>query len=602
MGGLVDALTGGAAGGHSALFWVWVYVGASVLEEAYWAVEPVLSVYLVDHSGYRIQRRVLERAAAAPLIQFEEGAFFDHLQRASAAIGERLVNLSRDVFGVCRYPISLLSLAIALAAVHPALLPLLVAGGLPSVWLNARAATAVYQAQRRHTTSDRIRSHLQRLLTSREAAAEVRLFGTVGPLLARWRRLRRERARDVLGAWRRRSALAGAGSFLAGVAYAAGLVLVTWLILQRRLSVGGYVTVAAGALWFQEMLGGLISGLRSLEEQSQFLGDLFDFWREARIEGSPQRHKDTKEVTKVRRGEENVGAAPSEPALPLPVGHGTPPRPQGPRGSGGEGKPRRGLAVEAEHLTFAYPGAAAPVLRDVSLCIAPGEKIAIVGENGAGKTTLVKVLIGFYQPDAGVVRLDGLPLVGDQAVAARRRIAAVFQDYATYQLTARENIGFGDLARRHDEAALLAAAERAGFAGFVRALPKGLDTYLGRQFGDTELSGGQWQRVALARAFFRNANLLVLDEATAALDPLAELALFERFAELVEGRSAIMISHRLGVARLADRVIVLREGRIVEEGRHADLVTRGGAYAALFEAQAQWYRSQPGTRPTAQQR
>jgi ATP-binding cassette subfamily B protein len=249
------------------------------------------------------------------------------------------------------------------------------------------------------------------------------------------------------------------------------------------------------------------------------------------------------------------------------------------------------MAVEADGLTFRYPGASRPVIRDVCLRIARGERIALVGENGAGKTTLVKLLIGLYQPDTGTVRLDGVPLGLGHAGQARRRIAAVFQDYATFQLTARENIGFGDLARMHDARALAEAAERAGIADVIARLAQGYDTYLGRQFGETELSGGQWQRLALARAFFRQADLLVLDEPTAALDPLAELALFERFAELVAGRTALMISHRLGVARLADRVLVLQGGMIVEEGHHDALVARGGVYAALFAAQAQWYRT-----------
>jgi ATP-binding cassette subfamily B protein len=183
------------------------------------------------------------------------------------------------------------------------------------------------------------------------------------------------------------------------------------------------------------------------------------------------------------------------------------------------------------------------------------------------------------------VRLDG-----GSAEPSRHRLAAVFQDYASFQLTARENIGFGDLARLHDGAALARAATRAGIGDLLAALPKGPDTCLGRQFGDTDLSGGQWQRVALARAFLRDADLLVLDEPTAALDPLAELALFERFAELVAGRTAVMISHRLGIARLADRVLVLQDGRVVETGSHAELVAADGVYARLFAAQAQWYR------------
>jgi ATP-binding cassette, subfamily B, bacterial len=188
------------------------------------------------------------------------------------------------------------------------------------------------------------------------------------------------------------------------------------------------------------------------------------------------------------------------------------------------------------------------------------------------------------------VRLDATLLGTAQAVGARRRIAAVFQDYATFQLTARESIGFGDLAGIADDARLKEAARGADIGDLIAGLPGGLDAYLGREFGETDLSGGQWQRIALARAFFRDADLLVLDEPTAALDPLAELAIFERFAELAAGRTAVMISHRLGAARVADRVIVLQEGVIVEEGHHDTLIAQGGVYAALFAAQAQWYR------------
>jgi ATP-binding cassette, subfamily B, bacterial len=290
--------------------------------------------------------------------------------------------------------------------------------------------------------------------------------------------------------------------------------------------------------------------VRSLEEESQFLGDLFDFWRAAGQEGESQREREREKV-----------------------GERTSP----------------GILVEAEHVSFGYPHGR-PVLQDVSLRIARGERIAIVGENGAGKTTLVKLLAGLYQPTDGVVRVDGVALGPDRAVEARRRVAAVFQDYAAFQLTARENIGFGDLARMDDDGALAAAAARADIAPLIAGLPEGFDAYLGREFGQTDISGGQWQRLALARAFFRDADLLVLDEPTAALDPLAELALFTRFAELVEGRTAIMISHRLGMARLADRVLVLAHGAIVEEGRHAQLLAAGGRYARMFEAQAQWYR------------
>jgi ABC-type multidrug transport system fused ATPase/permease subunit len=624
IGGAVNALIVGQSGGHSALFWIGVYIFASALEEFHWTVSPVLTNYLRDHGTYRLQQRVLERAAAAPLIQFEEGAFFAHLQRAMAGTGDRLMRVYGQITGSLTSFFMLASIAVALFAVQPFLAPLLVVGTIPSIWLQARVATAAYQAQRAHTTRDLLRAHLERLLTGREAAAEVRLFGSADHLLGQWRRLRRERTADVVGAERRRAWSGALGDTCAGAGYAAALALVAVLILHGQLSIGNYVTVVTGALWFEGTFGGMIAGVRSLEEESQFLGDLFDFWRAARegtslsdsLPGAGRENAVRSIVASlarrlgVRRNALGGSVASrhipvvASPEAQLPVGSVLARRKGGPFGDGhyppgrvlspraGERVRERGslgILVEAEHARFGYPDGR-PVLQDVSLRIGRGERIAIVGENGAGKTTLVKLLTGLYQPTGGVVRLDGVALGPDQAMEARRRVAAVFQDYAAFQLTARENVGFGDLARMGEDGALAAAAARADIATLIAGLPGGFDAYLGREFGQTDVSGGQWQRLALARAFFRDADLLVLDEPTAALDPLAELALFTRFAELVEGRTAIMISHRLGMARLADRVLVLAHGAIVEEGRHADLLAAGGRYARMFEAQAQWYR------------
>jgi len=551
-GGAVSALPGEPAGGHSVLFWLGVYIFARALEEFYWGLSPVVSAYLMDHGTFRMQDRVLERAAAAPLIQFEEGEFFAHLQRATAGTGERLIGVYNQLMQVSTEIIRVGAVAIALYVIQPLLVPLLVVGTIPSIWLQARVATALYQARRTHTVGDRIRLHLERLLTGRDAAAEVRLFGSAEYLIGRWRSLRAARSHDIVEAERRRAWSGALSGSCSGAAYAAALVLVTFLILRGKLSIGNYVTVAFGALWFEGMFAGLVNGVRALEEESQFLGDLFDFLRAARQETT---------LSDSPRAGERV------------------------RESGSPG-----ILVEADCVSFAYPGSVRPVLHDISLRIAPGERVAIVGENGAGKTTLVRLLAGLYQPDRGMVRLEGVPLTPDRAVEMRRRVAAVFQDYACFQLTARESIGFGDLERLWDDAALAAAAKQADIASLLARLPDGLDTYVGREFGETDLSGGQWQRLALARAFFRQADLLVLDEPTAALDPLAELALFRRFAELVQGHTAIMISHRLGMARLADRVIVLEHGAIVEEGTHAALIAAGGRYARMFEAQAQWYR------------
>ncbi|MGI8913085.1 MAG: ATP-binding cassette domain-containing protein [Chloroflexota bacterium] len=225
----------------------------------------------------------------------------------------------------------------------------------------------------------------------------------------------------------------------------------------------------------------------------------------------------------------------------------------------------------------------------MSFTIGAGEKVALVGENGAGKTTIVKLLLGLYQPDAGRILMDGVDLRAIDQPTLRAAMSAVFQQFVRYQLTFAENVGIGQPARLDDRPQLEAAVERAGASEILARLPDGYATLLGPDVGGVDLSGGQWQRVALARGFFREAQMLVPDEPTAALDPLAELAIFERFLELARNRTALLISHRLGMARLADRVLVLVHGQLVEAGPHDLLVQAGGEYAALFGVQARWY-------------
>jgi ATP-binding cassette subfamily B protein len=245
-----------------------------------------------------------------------------------------------------------------------------------------------------------------------------------------------------------------------------------------------------------------------------------------------------------------------------------------------------------EEVSFRYPGAETDMLRQVSFAIRPGERMALVGRNGAGKTTLVKLLCRFYDPTEGRILLDGVDLRDYDLDDLRRQIGVVFQDFVAYQLTAQENVGLGDVRRLEDLAAVQAAARQGGAAALIEALPKGYATRLGSQFGGVNLSGGQWQKIALSRAFMRDAQLLILDEPTAALDVQAEYDVYRRFSELTQDRMTVLVSHRFSTVRMADRIVYLEEGRLVEEGSHEQLLALDGGYAHLYGLQAELYRDE----------
>jgi ATP-binding cassette subfamily B protein len=254
--------------------------------------------------------------------------------------------------------------------------------------------------------------------------------------------------------------------------------------------------------------------------------------------------------------------------------------------------PKKALQGLAFHkVSFTYPGSCHEVLSEIDLTLAPGQVIALVGENGSGKTTLVKLLSRLYDPAAGKITLDGCDLRDFDLTAWRREISVIFQDYVRYYLTARDNIGFGNVESRPSMERIVAAARLSGADALISSMPQGYDTVLGHQFNKgEELSTGQWQKIALARSFLRDAHILVLDEPTCSLDPLAEEELFRQFRTMIAGRSAILISHRFTTVQLADYIYVLEQGKITEQGTHDRLIGRGGKYARLFDLQAQHYR------------
>ena len=489
--------------------------------------------------------RVLDVTGAIDLVAFESPGFFDRLQRAQIGSITRPLEMVNGLGTLATSVIALVGITIALVALQPLLVPFVLLGYAP-LWLaSTRNSRMLFQFVLEMTEDDRQRAYLQRVLSGREEAKEVRAFGLAPLLRRRYERLYEERiAKLRLVARKRlvRSLVAALGT--SGLTVAS-LGLLGYLYVDGHMSLSSVGAAVAALLQLGGRLRGIADGAGSLYESALFVDDYRSF-----LDLAPQ-----------RQVPETVGE-------PLPgFSH-----------------------LVAEGLTFTYPGSTEPAVLDVSMELRAGEVVALVGENGSGKTTLAKLLAHLYSPDAGHIWWDDLDTSTCDPTRVRGSVAVIFQDFVRYLLPAKENIGAGRHERFDDEAAIVAAARAAGADRFLSTFPNGYDTVLGKEFtGGRDLSVGQWQRVALARAFFRDAPFVILDEPTAALDPRAEYELFESIRSLFQGRSVLLISHRFSSVRSADRIYVLERGRLVEHGTHDELLVKDGIYAELFTLQASAY-------------
>jgi ATP-binding cassette subfamily B protein len=399
----------------------------------------------------------------------------------------------------------------------------------------------------RWTPQRRELDYLRLLGASAQSAKEVKIFGLGSYLAQRYDEVSERIYQENKAVAVKRAGLGSGLNLIATGGYYGAYAFVLASTLAGRLSIGTFTFLTGSFYRSRTYIERILSGLNDVSEQALFLSDLFEFFAmQPRIVS---------------------GTA----ALPAP-------RPI-----------RRGF--EFRKVSFAYPGASRPVLHEVNFCLEPEQKVALIGENGAGKTTLVKLLARLYDPTAGKVLLDGVDLREYSVEDLRKEIGVIFQDYMRYEMRAKENIGFGRIESLSDGDRIESAGLRSLAADVVRRLPNGYDQMLGRRFeGGVDLSGGEWQKFALARAYMRDAQLLILDEPTATLDARAEYEVFQRFAELTRGRMAVLISHRFSTVRMADRILVLADGQIQEQGTHAQLVALGGRYAELFELQAAGYR------------
>lgn len=490
---------------------------------------------------------IIRKAISLDLQFFENPIFYDTLQNARRQADTSALNIVNAMLQMMQQVITLISLVILLLRFSPWLAVIVFVSAIPSFFSQSQYAERAFRAVTRRAPEARLLNYLETLLTGNDTVKEIKLFGLGEPLLKRYQELfTRFYQEDRAIAEKRTFAGLGWG-MLSNLAYYGTYAWIVLRAVASLITLGDMTMFLALFRQSQGSIRSLLDSLNRLYESNLFLDNL---------------------ITYLKLEPELVAPA-NGVIAPAPIRHG----------------------IEFRNVSFRYPGSEKYVLRDINLHIRSGERIALVGLNGAGKTTLIKLLTRLYDPTDGQVLLDGKDLREYDLTSLHQRFGVIFQDFVRYQFTVQENIGFGQIEAVNDLERIKDAAYRGGASPIIENMPHGYDTVLGRRWEKgQELSGGQWQKIALARAFMREAEVLVLDEPTSALDAEAEYEVFKRFGELIGSRTAVLISHRFSTVRMADRIVVLSAGKILELGSHTELIRLDGAYARLFNLQAEGYR------------
>lgn len=531
---------------QDALFYVLLEGGLVIVQLAAQKGIAVCQSLLRVMLGHQVNTLILEKALQLSLPQFEDAEFYDKLTRARREASSRPLSLINRLFAVFQNTLSLITYVGLLLAFSPWAVLILGLAAIPSFIAETKFSGDAFRLFSWRAPEAREQNYLELLIAREDYVKEVQLY-QLGPLfLQRYRDIFKTVFREDQALTRRRNIWGFSLGILSNLALYGAYLWTVMATLAKQLTLGQMTMYLAVFRQGQSAFAALLNSMGGMYEDNLYLSTLYDF---------------LEQPVKVYTGTATQGAIPRD-------------------------------GIRFESVSFVYPGSEHRALDKVSLHLKPGYKLALVGENGSGKTTLIKLLTRLYEPSEGQILLDGTPLAEWDIQTLRNRVGVIFQDFVRYQMLVGENIGAGDHAHFNDVERWKIAGEKGMVTSFLDRLPQGYQTQLGRWFKEgQELSGGQWQRVALARAFMRDtSDIVILDEPTSAMDPEAEALIFERFREVTQNQMAIVISHRFSTVRMADHIVVLAEGRILEQGSHEALMERNETYARLFNLQAQGYQ------------